>query len=302
VPDRTEAIRTFIETRVESEPLVSIRCALMAPLKPLYNVDRQLCGQLVESLVSAYSKDSLLPPPSTSELTPLITRDGIELMRYLLYGAPDPAIRMLERLRNADSEMMQMVAAFHVIRASFQLEEFKEEADAIIARGGHYRQLAAEITANMISIAEYQDRVCELLSAFFNDEDEEVRKKASSVFSHADPIQMPKADILLRAYLDSPAFDGEDYTFFDFLKRTHEPIINYLIAAAEKLINEKSEIDNPQWAYRDFRNLHELIQIEYTASEHDPTLRRRLLDIIDRCLEQGIHGTDTILTAHDRAA
>jgi len=302
VASRTEAIRNFVAKRVDIEPLVSIRCALIGPLKPVYNYDREDCGELVERLVSAYSAaGNSLPSPSANELTPLITRVGIELLPYLLYGAPAPARRMLDRLRNADSEFMRMVAAFHVIRSSFGLEEFMEEADAIIERGGQYRILAAEITAHMVSVAEYQDRVCALLIRFYYDDDEEVRKKASSAFSHADPTQTANADLILSAYLESPAFDGEDFWFFEFLKKTDVPIADHLIAAAEKLLAEKAETDSSQWAFRDFHHLHELIQVEYTASEHDPGLRRRLLDIIDLCLEQGIHGTDSILSAHDRA-
>ena len=302
-PNRAEAIRDLVGARTDAEPLISIRCELMGPLKPLYNHGREDCGRLVEQLVSAYSKaNSSLPPPSANELTPLITRDGVELLPYLLFGAPAPARRMLDRLRNADSEMMRVVAAFHVIHSSFALEEFREEADALIACGGQYRVMAAAIAARMITVAECQDRVCELLVRFFNDEDEDVRKRASEAFSHADPTQIANTDWLLSAYIESPAFDGEDFWFFEFLKKTEAPIINHLIAAAEKLIDEKCKKDNPQWAFRDFRHLHELIQVEYTASESDPGLRRRLLDIIDRCLEQGIYGADSILNAHDRAA
>lgn len=302
VPERTERIFKFVEQRVDVEPLVSIRCALMGPLKPLYNHGREECGDLVERLVSAYSKvGSTLPPPTADELTPLVTREGIDLLPYLIFEAPDAARRMLDRLRSAESEFMQVLAAFHVIRSSFALEEFVGEADSYIERGGQYRVLAAEIAAHMAPVAEYQDRVCKLLVRFFNDEDEEVRKKASSVFSHADPEETANADVLLTAYLESPAFDGEDFWFFEFLKRTNVPIANHLVAAAEKLISEKANNESSQWGYRDFHHLHELIQIEYAASEHDPDLRRRLLDIIDRCLEQGIHGTDSILSAHDRA-
>lgn len=301
VPDRTEEIRAFIDKRVDLEPLVSVRCALMGPLKPLYNHDRVYCGQLIERLVSAYSKSaSSLPPPSACELTPLITRDGIELLPYLLYGAPAPARRLLDRLRKADSEMMQAVSAFHVLRSSFSVEEFCEEADALIEQGGQYRVMASEIAAHLISVAECQNRVCALLIRFFSDDDEDVRKRASSVFSHADPIETANADTLLSAYLESPAFDGEDFWFFEFLKKTDKPIANHLIAAAEKLLSEKVGKDSSQWAYRDFHHLHELIQAEYAASENDPDLRRRLLDVIDRSLEHGIHGTDSILNAHDR--
>jgi len=110
-----------------------------------------------------------------------------------------------------------------------------------------------------------------------------------------------KGEVFRDVHLESPAFDGEDFWFFEFLKKTDVPIADHLIAAAEKLLAEKAETDSSQWAFRDFHHLHELIQVEYTASEHDPGLRRRLLDIIDLCLEQGIHGTDSILSAHDRA-
>ena len=127
-------------------------------------------------------------------------------------------------------------------------------------------------------------------------------RKHRMCFLKLDPAQSPLTEKIVSAYLDSKAFDGDDYRFFEYLKKTEAPIAHPLITAAEQLIARNLGGDSLGRAFRDFHSLHELLRIEYTASENDPDLRKRLLDVIDLCLEQNIYGTEDILKAHDRAA
>jgi hypothetical protein len=52
--------------------------------------------------------------------------------------------------------------------------------------------------------------------------------------------------------------------------------------------------------HRDLHQLQGLLTREYAASEKDPALRKRLLDVIDKMLEMQLYGTSEILDAHDR--
>jgi hypothetical protein len=197
---------------------------------------------------------------------------------------------------------MQLIAAWYVLQASFFDASFAEEADALLEDDRGYRQLAADTVSNMVSVVEDQNRAKSLLLRFFADPDDGVRKNASKAFSRINPQEAARFDDLIRAYLDSPAFDGDDYSFFEFLKIVQNPVHEYVILAAEKVISHRPQEVGSHWRYRDFHHLNELIKTEYAASENDPDLRRRLLDIIDHFIEYEVYGADEVVAAHDRAA
>ena len=43
-----------------------------------------------------------------------------------------------------------------------------------------------------------------------------------------------------------------------------------------------------------------LLRAAYEGCREEPDLRRRILDVIDRMLEQSVHGVDRIVTAQER--
>ena len=303
VPQVAEKAFLLVERRIEREPLVSVRCNLMDALVPLYNSDRLRCAQLVERLIDGPSE----PPGSrrreisNSLLSPLTTRQGTHLLPYLIQWVPSVGRKLVHRLLESGDETMRMIGVWHVLRHSFQDVTYAADADRFIAKGGLYRRLAADVASEAFVAEEFRDRAEQQLIRFFNDNDEEVRKQAADVFRRIDHAESGRFSKLAKAYIESRAFEGEMFAFVRALENATMDVCELVISASEKLVIQLTPNDlagdRRTW---DIRHLQDLIKREYPASEANPKLRGRLLDVIDRMLALDFAGTDEILEAHDR--
>ncbi len=91
--------------------------------------------------------------------------------------------------------------------------------------------------------------------------------------------------------------------FFYALKKGECNVHELVIASAERLItiHGRNEPGRAQpRRHRGIDELQDLLKREYAASENDPELRERFLDVIDKMLELGLYGVDEILKAHER--
>jgi hypothetical protein len=292
VPEITERTWGILARRIEREPLISVRCCLIRPLVPLFNSDRRRCAQFVELLVEGRSAISL---------SPLITHQGTYLLPYLLPWVPDVGRRLLDSLLNSGDETMRMIGAWHVMRHSFQEPAYAPEADRLIEAGKVYRRLAADVASHAITSEECRDRAERQLIRFFNDEDNQVRQQAAEVFRQIEPNEFARFSDLAEAYLASRAFDHDAFAFFHALEQATTSVHALVISAAQQII-ANLEVNGATGTtnYVDLHQLQGLLTREYAASENDPELRRRLLDVIDVMLEREMYGADEILKAHER--
>jgi hypothetical protein len=304
-PELSEKCSIIVQKRITCESLISVRCSLVKSLLPLFNHDRARCANQLEMLVhgpSGLDKEGGSQSKHV-HLSPLITHHGVHLLCYILAAVPEVGEKLVRMLRDSDDETMRMVGGWFIIRLSFQDRKYVEETDQLIEEGVMYRRLAADVAARSITQEEFRDRAEQMLIRFFNDEDKHVRQQASHVFREIAPNEFIRFTGLAWAYMDSQSFmiDGS-YAFFDALEKATCPTCDLVISAAERIVSDLSKDGQTGGLLRDLHHLKDFLKREYTASENNPELRKRLLDVIDRMLEREFYGTNEILRAHERGA
>jgi hypothetical protein len=74
-----------------------------------------------------------------------------------------------------------------------------------------------------------------------------------------------------------------------------------VIRAAERfVVNCEPNSESGGRRHLDLHQLQGLLKREYAASEKNPELRKRLLNVIDVMLQKELYGTEEIVKAHER--
>jgi len=292
--DYSEAIESFLKERIEQEPLTSVRCVLIDLLFPFYNYDREKCGKFLEQLVKQN--------PDKEKSNAILTfHTGIRLLQYILRNVPESGKNLVSLLIDAEDRKTRMIGAWLAFGASYQKEEYTKLHNSLIKKGIEYKRLAAQVAADFFSVAEFRDKAIKHIMRFFNDIDNHVRNNAERVFIRIKPNEIDQNRNLIAAYLNSKAFSGDTNNFLQLLKDAQSDVNEYVIRSVERIFDDVRNADiAQQHRYRDYFYLEELLQREYAASESNPKLRKRYLDIIDTMLELEMDGSEKIVRTHDR--
>ncbi len=301
VPQAEERIWEALKEALDKEPLVSVRCAMMKPLTPLFNTDKERFAAAIQKLIilppgCSYSSDHI-------RLSPLITHAGIHLFPYIFHWLPDVAKELAAALLENGDETKELIGAWLIFGQSFRNDEYIEQAEQLAARSVNHRRLLADVAADVLTWTENRKRAENLLKEFFFDEDKQVREQASHVFgsTRIRSEELERCRELAEHFLRSPAFPEHSFHFLHMLKEATCDVLDLIIEAAERLIviiEKEDYLD--RGLNRDFHYLDDLLKREYVSSERNADARKRLLDLIDRMLAHNIHGVDSIVTAHDR--
>jgi hypothetical protein len=293
VPGIANEAWAVVERRIEKESLVSVRACLVAALVPLFNVDRQRCSALFERLVLA------IPDQNPNRLAPLQTSQGHYLLQFVLHQVPEIGRRLLKMMLDSPREQTRLIGAWHVFRSSFHDQSYATQADTLAMKGEAYRRLAACVATDAITQDEFRHKAAAQLIAYFDDESEQVRKDAADAFRKIPADDFERFSALAEAFLTSKAFQGSSYFFFMALKSATCDVRELVVKGAELTLRG---LDRKAAHARisDLHYLHELLKREYAASEDSVDLRRRILDIIDQMLMEGIYGAEDIVKAYDR--
>lgn len=292
-PDYSETVESFLKERIEQEQLTSVRCVLVDLLFPFYNYDRGKCGRFLEQLVEQN-------PDKEKSNAILTSQPGIRLLQYILGNVPESGKNLVSLLVKAEDRKTRMIGAWLAFGISYNKEEYSKLHDSLIRQGIEYKRLAAQVAADCLSAADFRDKAIKRIKRFFNDKDEHVRNNAERVFRSIKPDEIDQNRDLITAYLKSKAFSGDTFNFLRLLKDAESDVNEYVIHSAERVFHDTRNEDETRQHYRDYFYLEELLEKEYTASEINPKLRRRYLDIIDTMLELEIHGGEKIVKTHDR--
>ncbi len=283
-----------LKRRIESEPLESIRCLMT---KPIYSVLRQ------NNRLAATLLKQLVVQEQGFDLNPLATYKGILLLCYILHGAPDIGMELLELLLAAEEEKYRLLGAFHLLREAFYNEPIAERARILLHSGDRYRQIAAHLAAHHISQAAYRTIAEHQLIEFFNDPVKEIRAEAAECFRELWNEEIESFRSLINVFIRSKAFEEDNFALFHLLKDAHEPTTEEVILAAERVLDLAERPDDgssPSGRRREMHYLDDLLLKEYSATENRPELRARILDILDKMLILGLYGTDKIIQEHER--
>lgn len=294
VPSRTSEAWGFLESRVIEETDLSVRCCLVDPLTPMFNVDKVRCATLLESLVDH-------SPVHDSGLFALLTRPATGLMPYIVHQVPDTGRRLLHRMAASSDERIRLVAAWHIMRTSYHDTAYLNWADELEVSDLDAKLLAADIASSAIEEATFRERSIEKVRAFFDDGDEGVRKKAAEVFRYIGRDQQELVNALAGAFLASEAFADESFAFLHFLEEAQVKVSELVVMAAEKVIADlRAPSESSGKHDMALHQLHELLNREYVNSEREPELRKRLLDVVDQMLVLDLRGVDELFKKHER--
>lgn len=274
-PEYHQNIESFLEGRIIEEQLTSVRCVLVKILLPFYNHDREKCANLLEELV--YHN-----PQKETALAPLITRDGIMLLQYILGGVPESGMKLVNCLINTERKKENITGALLIFVENYQSEEYQELYEQLICRGIEYKRIASQVAAECISVAEYRNKAIRRVQEFFNDDDEYVRKNAAQVFREFKPDEIEQYDGLIDSYLCSKVFMEGTFNFLWLLNKTVSDVHQYVIKFCERIFSDiKISRDNQKHDFRNYHYLEELLEKGYSSTENNSDYRKRYLDIID---------------------
>lgn len=291
-PSRLEEGIKVLERRVATEPLLSIRCCLTRPIYSVLRYDNRRAASLLRNLVIR---------PAGVDLTPLSTHYGVDALFYILHGSPDIGHELLDQLMRSEYEDQRLIGAFHLFREAFYNPGFAERADTFIAVSDKHRKLAANAAANHLPYADYRSRAETQLKCFFDDQVKEIRAEAADCFRNLQAENLNSYRLLLHSFIQSKAFDEENFAFFLFLEEARDQTFEEVVLSSERLVELIESGGKKDERFHTVHYLDDLIRREYSAVADQPNLRRRLLDVIDRMLMLDLYGTDRIIQEHERS-
>ncbi|MCA8287303.1 AAA family ATPase [Burkholderia vietnamiensis] len=284
----------LLKRRVHKEPELPVRCVLAETLIPLLVEKKSMCAELVEVLATHKECDD------DGNLLVLTSRVGLRLHSLILYRETEIGDRLIECLLASKDEVLRAIGAWQVIGASFYEDRYVGAADKLIASSEEFKQLAAECAISALVEGGLTKRALTCIPQYFNDPNKQVRARAGEVFRNIPPDNFEGARHLCRQYIDSVAFDDQAASLFYALGRATCDVTDIVISAAEKLVRAVAHSSEPHRRASDLHQLQELLKNEYSATEHAPQLRKRILDVLDVMLEHEMYGVHEVLKAHER--
>lgn len=299
VPEAENRIWNTIEIALEKESLISVRCCMMKPLKPLFNMNKERFSDSMRRLIIL--PDGTPHQYDAPRLSPLITHTGIDLFPYIFYWLPELADELATELLESGDETKELIGAWLVFCESFRNDAYIDKADKLASANVDHRRLLAAVTGDAIKWAENRHRAENLLKELFFDEDEQVRNKAANAFRDVQAGEVELYRELAAVFLKSPAFANNGFAVLHMLKDATCDVLDLVIEATQQVITDITQ-KGDQHGRRgtDVHQLQDLLKREYTSSESNAEARKKILDLIDLMLSREIYGVDSIVTTHDR--
>ena len=299
VPEAENSTWEAIYIAQKKESLVSVRCCIMKVLSPLFNKNKDRFSESIKQLI--------IPPDGSphkydsSRLAPLVTLTGIHLFPCIYYWLPELANELTKELLECTDETKQLIGAWLIFCESFRNNLYIEKADMLTSASVDHRRLMADVASETITWADDRHRAEHLLTDFFFDEDEQVRKHAADAFRQIQASEVESYRNLTAAFLKSPAFRDSNFAVLNMLETATCNVLDLIIEAAQQIIKVIEERGDQYGKHiTDFHQLNDVLKREYASSESDAEARKKILDIIDLMLAREIYGVDSIVTTHDR--
>ena len=299
VPEAENRVWETIEMSLEKEALISMRCCMMKPLRPLFNMNKERFSDSIRRLIIL--PDGTPHQYDAPRLSPLITHTGIYLFGFIFQWLPKLADELVTELLESGDETKELIGAWLVFCESFRNDAYINKSDKLASASVDHRGLLAAVTGDAINWAENRHRAEALLKEFFFDEDEQVRNKAADVFRNVRAEEVELYRELAAVFLKSPAFVDNCSAVLRMLEDATCDVLDLVIDATQQVITDITEKRDQQGQRStDVYQLQELLKREYTSSESNAEARKKILDLIDLMLSREIYGVESIVTAHDR--
>ncbi len=135
----------------------------------------------------------------------------------------------------------------------------------------------------------------DILTALFADANPEVREAAATAIRYITDIDPTSADVLVSAFIESPAFPEHLDSLFSELDQISTPLPLQALAACEKAIRiARDELGDVQ-THRAITSTHIISVVMRIYREGTPAERERCLDVIDALADIGAYGLQDAL-------
>jgi hypothetical protein len=296
IPNVEDDVWEAIEVALEKEPEIYVRCCILQPLIPLFNLDKEKFSKAIRKLIEVPNGTE-----DISKLTPLMTNRGIYIFGFMFYLLPELADELVNKFLDSEDENIELIGSWLIYRESFRNEEYISIADKFASKSLKHERLLASLTSKAIKWAENRDRVKSLLESFFYHDDSTVRQFAAKTFRNVPEDEIEKFVDLAETFVKSPAFDDHSSSVLSMIEKANCEVLEIVVQATERLI-EKPDSENTPYGKRttDLHQVQKLLKHEYSSSQKNFEVRVRILDLIDNMLRNELYGVDRIVEAHDR--
>jgi hypothetical protein len=160
-----------------------------------------------------------------------------------------------------------------------------------------HRIWAAQTFAKHLPFTPFQDFCVSVLVKFFRDPNKEVRAKSSLCFDYFREAQLGDHASLVKAFLQSPAFDENFDKLISSLVVTTARLPEITCEACQKAMILIDRSDAKHTATME--KLYSLMIRGYSQSNRDSLLQISYLDLIDRAVKIHPQESDTALALYD---
>lgn len=287
-PDRFSYFKDTIE-KICKDKSMAVRSCVVIALIACLNADSDFAMKqfitLADKTPEIYSTN-----PFERFLYYAVARD---------YKAVHPILKKMLKLRN---ENIVKAASRQICLAAFNDKFAEKDASTVRYGNGDMRIAAAEIYSANLKNEELGEMCERYLKHYFNDNDKNVREKASNCFWNLTGNQLKKYEQLIRHFIRSKSFAEELGSLVHAIHESTEILPDVICDCAEKTIKVIGT-DGANIQHRASYEAERLAAIVIRLYEHtsDPKIKTRCLELIDKMEELHFHGISKELEKLDKA-
>jgi hypothetical protein len=288
---KLDLIWPVLSSAVDNETSLVVRMSMLEPFRAIYNLDPDKFKDGLNRLTVARGADE-----PGEELYPLAGHTGFDLARFISHAMPETARGFMVRMMASADDLLDHIGAWWAMVHALNYELDADWIEAIKNRSPEHLRLWVELLSQCAATTEFRNFAIEELGAFFNHEDREIRGTAVGVFWNIKPEDFRQFENLAIQYVQSRSLLDGDVGFFHLLEETTAETSELVLSASESLIKDIAQKGDGQGSRSgDLHRLQDLLRKEYLASEGRESRRKRVLDLIDEMIENGLYETEELL-------
>jgi hypothetical protein len=276
--------------QMAADPSLAVRACVFQALLPLLNHDRDRPTAVRLCLAACDGADALLGCNTLEQFIRYASsRHYLDLQPLLL------------RMRASKDQAAIRAAARQICLSAFDVGAAEADASAILAGTDDMRLAAAEIYARNLAHQSIEETCSTHLRRLFDDESEEIRKKAGDCFLFLGGQDIGRHEGLIRAYLESRAFPSPHDDLLRRLADSTWQLPDVVLRIAERFIEARgSRASDIQLAgFSDGSQVAKLV-VRLYAQASDAAVKHQCLHYIDQMELHGFFGIDQELHRLDR--
>ena len=285
--DRAKQLLPIIEGMV-GDRSIAVRSWVINALIGLLNYDRDIAVELFKR--SCDTEDELLQ-----------TQQVELFLSYAIHTHYEELRPILERMLGSHLQTAATIGSRRACLAALLNENAQPLAQICISGTDAQREGAAQIFAANLHVEHAQSLCSKSLITFFNDPNEEVRKWASTCFSHLEGDQLIQHADLIEAFVESASFASQHSSLIEALGKTVAKLPDNTLKVCDRFL----EIAGSDTA--DFRTRGPLaseqvskLLIRFYSQSSIPALQSRCLDLVDRMIQIGSYGVQEAIAVFER--